>query len=162
MSSENDVLSISKLAQMFGLDRATMAKRLQGLEPVSESNAGKLFRLGDVVRKLTEQRPAETEDAKNRKTQADAELAELKLAERRGEVVPISIVRDELHTIIKGIYQRCVVTFPQSVADKIVGLSAGEAQKILRDEIAIIFDELRSSHQAYIGCDLFSDTDSQP
>jgi len=69
---QSKLWSISGLATELGMDRRTLAKRLESLAPAEEKKTGKriqkLWRMSDVVEHLRSPRPQQAElDAENKK-----------------------------------------------------------------------------------------------
>ncbi len=86
--------SVNRLAMELQVDRRTATKRLANVTPVEEGPDGPLYALADAARAIFGA-PAvsEVEDLKRRLLQAQAERAEIDLAERRREVVAVEAVR---------------------------------------------------------------------
>lgn len=84
--------SISALAVELGRDRRTVAAAVGTLTPMAREGKSDLYRLTDVLPLLLgEGKPTDFDDAKARKMAAEAELAEIELATKRGELVPVSV-----------------------------------------------------------------------
>lgn len=85
--------SISALAVELGRDRRTIAAACAQVEPCGSDRRGKLYRLAEVIAVLNPAaKPADADEARARKLAAEAELAEMERDERRGQLVPISVV----------------------------------------------------------------------
>jgi transcriptional regulator with XRE-family HTH domain len=147
--------SISALARMAGVDRRTLAARLEGVTPLESGPKGKLYRLSDVVQCFITQ-PLQGEDdpalaeARGRKLEAEAGLAELKLKRERGEVVSQADVRSDLADFLRGFHTRFAVTLPQQLGPRLQGKTAKEAEEILRAEVEREFAEVRAEHVRYL------------
>lgn len=88
------LLSVNQLSESLGLDRATITKRLNAARVEFEPGPrrAKLYRLSDAVRAclvdfLGADQPGSYEEAKTREMKARAQLQELDLALKRGQVV---------------------------------------------------------------------------
>lgn len=88
------MLSVNRLSQVLGLDRATVQKRLDARGAPFEPGpkGAKLYRLPDAIRAcladfIGADEPSSYEDARTREMKARAQLQELELALRRGEVL---------------------------------------------------------------------------
>src|ERR1044071_1747783 len=80
--------SVSELARLMGVDRRTLAARLEEVEPLSSAAREKRYRLSDAVQgfitqPLQGQEAAGLAEAKGRKLEAEASMAELKLQRER-------------------------------------------------------------------------------
>lgn len=85
--------SISAIAVELGRDRRTIAAACAQVEPCGSDRRGKLYRLADVVAAMMPSgKPADLDEARARKTAAEAELAEIAVAKARREVVEIALV----------------------------------------------------------------------
>ncbi len=147
--------SISALARMAGVDRRTLAARLEGVTPPESGPKGKLYRLSDVVQSfiaqpLQAEEAEEFQQARGRKLEAEAGLAELKLQKQRGEMVPSDDVRADLVEVIRSLYTRLAVTLPQQLAPRLQAKTAKQAEEILRVEVERVFAELRAEHVQYL------------
>jgi DNA-binding transcriptional regulator YhcF (GntR family) len=146
---EQKTASISELARIFNLDRATVSKRLKDIEPASQVGykGAKEYTISEVTHLLqsSAQSSYGEEQAKVRRAMADAEKAEINVAKLRGELVSVSEMKDAVHTLVKSLFQRCVVVSPRALARKIIGKSdPGEVEIILRAHYSEIFEELRA------------------
>lgn len=88
-------LSVSQLQASFGMDRATIQKRLDaaGADHRDGPRGAKLYRLHDAIRAclvdfLGSNEPGTYEEAKTREMKARAQIQELDLAVRRGQLLP--------------------------------------------------------------------------
>ena len=87
--------SISALAVEFDLDRRAVAAALRNVPPAGEKNGHPSWRLMDALAILRPGSPGsvpDLEEARARKTAAEAELAEIAVAKARGQLVEISLV----------------------------------------------------------------------
>ncbi|MET0650195.1 MAG: DUF1441 family protein [Pyrinomonadaceae bacterium] len=147
--------SISALARMAGVDRRTLASRLAGVTPLESGPKGKLYRLSDVVQNFITQ-PLQGEDdpaleeARRRKLEAEAGLAELKLQKERGEVVQSADVREDLVEVIRSLHTRLAVTMPQQLGPRLQAKTAQQATALLSAEVGRVFAELRAEHVQYL------------
>lgn len=148
--------SISALARMAGVDRRTLASRLEGVTPLESGPKGKLYRLSDVVQNFITQ-PLQGEDdpalsaARGRKLEAEAGLAELKLKRECGEVVSVADLRSDYHEMIREFHTRFTVTVPQRLGPRLrVAKTAREAEEMLRVEMEREFQEYRTEMAQYL------------
>lgn len=88
-------LPVSQLAESFGLDRATVTKRLNEVDAAFEPgpHGAKLYLVTDAIRAcirdfLGADQPGTYEEARARDMKARAQLTELDLAVRRAQLLP--------------------------------------------------------------------------
>lgn len=145
--------SISTLARMAGVDRRTLAARLEGITPVESGPKGKLYRLADVVQgfisqPLQAQEAEEFGGARGRKLEAEAGLAELKLQKERGELVDYREALEDFMGVFRHFYILFTVTMPQQLGPRLQAKTAGQAEQILREEMGREFQEFRRERVA--------------
>lgn len=90
--------SVNALAQLTGIDRRTIAKRLDGVKPARVANKAKYFAATDVL-PLLKSMPAEVSEkraAEVRKLKGQCERIELETEIRRGNFVRLETVKREL------------------------------------------------------------------
>lgn len=117
------LVSASELADLFGVHRHTVAEWVKrGLKAAREADADKGitwgFRMPDVLRFLQPPDHGEIIDeraAKGRKALAEAISAEMDLAERAAELLPVSIYRQEYANEIAMLRQRFLDAAPSFV-----------------------------------------------
>lgn len=149
--------SISALARMAGVDRRTLASRLEGVTPLESGPKGKLFRLSDVVRNfITRPLQGEADDPallalRARKLEAEAGLAELKLQRERGELLDRREVLADVLTQYGELRRRLTMALPQLLGARLAAArTAAQAEEILRAELEREFQELRAEHAQYL------------
>jgi DNA-binding transcriptional MocR family regulator len=152
MSAPGDQLySISQLAALSGLDRATVTKRLAEIAPTDGAKGAKTYALADALPALIAGESAEFDAAKLRKMQAEAGLRELDLQRERGEVVSTKDVGDYALRLFKGMHNRVAVQFPRSIAAQLYKAeSAPHITETLQRELGRIFNELRGDHTRFL------------
>lgn len=94
MAMRSGLWSISAIATEFGMDRRTVAKRLDGIEPAGEKSGHSAWRLSDVVSALTGKSREQQEEVdevrdKARLMRAKADIAEFEARRLGGELVPV-------------------------------------------------------------------------
>lgn len=150
-TSEETLYSISKLAEHFVLDRATVRRRLKDVQPVRATAREKLYRLAEAEEAINTEDEAGYEAARTRKVAAEAARLELKLAQERGELLPTADVREYALKLFKAMQNRVGVRFPREVAPALYKAeSEAQITEILQREIARIFNELRSDHTSLL------------
>ncbi len=144
--------SVSALARMMGIDRRTLAARLEEATPLHSSAREKLYRLSDamqgfIAQPLQGQEVAALAESKGRKLAAEAELLELRLGRERGELVPYAEVRDQLHRIFRDFHVRLAKRMPRELAQQLYRAeSAAHVTDILQREMDRMFNEFRADH----------------
>lgn len=153
------LFSISSLAELFETDRATVRKYLKGVAPAVSLPKLKQYRLtdknedGKTVKELLEQvEDPKLAEAKTRSAIADAELRELKVLERKKDLVNYAEVRSELQRVIHHLYQRLAVQQPRDLGPKLRKCkTAGEITAKLRAATAKEFNDLRDNYKRIFG-----------
>lgn len=153
MSEEKDekLLNISDLEFRFDLNRNTIREKLRkaGIKPVDGHGRDKRYRLAEVEPYL-DNSDSDMDELKKRKLAAEAEERELKVQERKGELVPIAEVKNELQKIFTKMHREIAVTMPKRVASKLK--KAKDAQTVtavLTKEVSEIFERLRTDHKEF-------------
>lgn len=96
--------------------------------------------VADAVERV---KPADFEEARARKEAANAELAELDLAERRGQLVTREGARKAMASLCERVRAR-LVTLPPKVAPLVVGCdTVPQAQRELERAVEEVLAELR-------------------
>jgi hypothetical protein len=143
--------SISALARMAGVDRRTLASRLEGVTPLESGPKGKLYRLPDVVRNFITQ-PLQADDdptlsgLRTRKLAAETGLAELRLQKERGEVVDYREAVTGYAGLVRAFHTELAVVMPQRLAPRLRAKTARQAEEVLREEVGRVFQEFRDEH----------------
>lgn len=139
--------SISELAELTTLDRATVRKRLKDIEPQGGVKNAKTYSLEAALPALIAGASAEMDEAKLRKTKAEAALREHELAVERGEYLPVREVRDYALRLFKGLHTRLAVQYPREGAPQLArAASADEIAGVLHRDLERVFNDVRSDH----------------
>ncbi len=150
-AKKQEMYSISQLAKLSGLDRATVTKRLAEVESQDGPKNAKLYALAAALPALISGESTEMEEAKLRRAQAEAELKTLDLERERGEVAPVKDVREYALKLVKGLHGRLAVQFPREIAQQLYKAeSPAQITEILRRELGRIFNDLRTNHQRFL------------
>jgi phage terminase Nu1 subunit (DNA packaging protein) len=152
MSDANEQLfSISQLAELTMLDRATVRKYLDGVPHQGGAKNAKTYTLKAALPALVTGRNAEMDEAKLKKAQADATLRELELKREQGEVVELKEVRNYAQALFKGVQQRTAVQMARDVAPQLYKAdSPAQITEILQRELGRIFNDLRTDHPSFL------------
>ena len=99
--------TVSALAVELGVDRRTLAKHLAAVEPADVRGRSKRWRMRDVFAALkqswSEPKPSAYMDERTRHEVAKRELAELKLRERRSELLPLADAEHAVALLLSGV-----------------------------------------------------------
>jgi hypothetical protein len=145
---QKELLSISKLAARFELDRATVRKWLAaaGVAPRRETKREKLYAVAEVEPFLSNVGDP-LDAARLRKLEQESDLLEIRLARERGEVVSAQEVGDEIQEVFKRLYQRLAVRYPREIAQQLYKAeSPGQITDIMRHDMGRIFNEIREDY----------------
>lgn len=148
--------SMSELARMMGVDRRTLASRLEGGAPLKSAAREKRYRLSDAVQgfiaqPLQGQEAAGLSEARGRKLGAEAELAELKLGRESGELVKARNVATRVINIFRAWRLRLAVQLPREISQQLYRAESAEhVADILRREVDRMLNEFRADHLGFI------------
>jgi len=148
------VANISELNRLTGIDRTTLAKRLNHLTPATTNGkkGAKEYFLDEVLAVIVGALKAKYGDdnPKIRRELAEAEKSEIKCKQLRDELVPIEAVRSSAASLVGALRKRCMEAVP-IVAKKIAGETEREEVEIeIRTQYASIFEELRSHPDRFL------------
>jgi nitrogen-specific signal transduction histidine kinase len=142
--SEGRLYSISELAELTTLARATVKKRLDGIEPQGGAKNAKTYSLKTALPALIAGASAEMDEAKLRKTQAEASLRELELSVESGEYVPVKEVESQRVKECQWLVNRLQARMPREVAPQLFKAeSQAHLAEMLQHEIGRALNEWR-------------------
>jgi len=147
MGMTKNLWTVSSLAVEFGLDRRTVALRLNSIEPVQIKGRVKKYDLQDAAKAIigqvsTSDGVVSYDEARARKMAAEAELSEIELQKERSEVLSIDVI-NTINNEVFGNFRAKLLTMPAKVAPDVFASSdVKEAKTILRKSINNILDEL--------------------
>jgi hypothetical protein len=142
--------SIFSLHNLTGLDRTTVADRLEGIPAHDGPKNSKLYSLADALPALVAGRDVTMDAAKLRKIAAEASHKELKLKEASGEIVAKLEVRNQLQDLWSRLHRRTVISFSREIAGELLKCkTSGQLTKALQAGLEKIFHELRTDHTAF-------------
>lgn len=151
MSTPPALYSISQLATLSGLDRATVTKRLADVPFQGGAKNAKTYSLEAALPALISGESTEMDEAKLRKMQAEAGMRELDLERERGEVVSTAEVSDYTLRLFKGVQNRIGLRFPREISQQLYKAeSAAQITEILQRELGRIFNDLRDDHKRFL------------
>lgn len=150
-----DLLSISEIARRCGINRATAAARLDdlGYEPDESSTPkNKLFVFDDEMLFAIKAAKDSLSAAKIRDIRASSQLKELKLAEARGELVPMHEATEMVQKVVSSIYQEFTIRQPKRIAPKLAkAKNVTAVKKVLKTDTDRIMKTLRENFERFIG-----------
>lgn len=149
-----ELLSISEIARRCGINRATASARLDdlGYEPHETSTPkNQLFEFDDEMLFSIKAAKDSLSAAKIRDTRAAAQIKELKLAEARGELVPMAEVVELVQTIVGKIYQELTGAQGKRIDSKLAkARTVIEVKKIRNGDNQRILKMLRANFEEFV------------
>lgn len=137
--------TINALSGALGMDRRTLGDRFRDIEPSRVEGKAKLFSLLQILTALAadflpENSDVDLNEARRRRELALAQLAELDLQERRGEVIGASEVESTWATVITNVRSR-LLSLPTKAAPMLQGVTGlAETNEVLR---GLVYEALR-------------------
>lgn len=139
--------SISELSELTTLDRATVRKRLKEVEAQGGAKNAKTYSLEVALPALIAGASAEMDEAKLRKTKAEADQREHDLSVARGEYVSVREMRDHALRFFKGLHTKLAGEYPREAAPRLAKAgSADEIEGALRRDLERVFNDVRDDH----------------
>ena len=144
MAMSQKYWSISALAVEFGIDRRTVAQRLNSVEPVPTKSKVKKYKLQEAAKAIIGQVNIgdgilSYDEARARKMSAEAELSEIELQKERGDVLSIDVI-NAINNEIFGNFRAKLLALPaKSAPDIFASTNVTEAKSLLRKNINDIF-----------------------
>jgi hypothetical protein len=149
-----ELLSISEIARRCGIHRQTCESRLDdlGYEPDESSTAKlKLFPFDNEMLFAIKAAKDSLSAAKIREVRASSQLKELKLAEARGELVPIHEAIEIVQKIVGSIYQEFTIRQPKRIAPRLAkAKNVTAVKKVLKADTDRIMKGLRENFERFI------------
>jgi hypothetical protein len=146
--------SVSALHRKTGLSRATIVERLEAakVKPKIEKPTAKLYDLEAATSVLTtgdNGRGAVSglNEARRKKTIAEAARITLKLQRERGDLVAMHEIREHLFQFVKAMYVRIAKRYPRENARRLRKCrSEADLAHTIEVDLALIFDELKRDY----------------
>jgi len=152
--NEPELISLSEIARRLKLDKATVRSRLEdlGYEPDESSTEKlKLFPFDEEMAFAVKAAKDSLTTAKIRDTRATYQLKELKLAEARGELVPMHEAIELVQKIVGTLYQEQVIRQPKRIGAKLAkAKNVTAVKKILKTDCDKIMKQLRDNFEEFI------------
>jgi transposase-like protein len=145
--------NLTQLASDFGLDKATVKKRLQehGIEPVETRAKETIYEVSPRLAAVLSKVSSPIDEAKLREATANAEIKEIKLAELRGEMVEVNLAIDRMHAVLGKLYKDLSVHMPKHLAARLArAKTVPEVNKLLKLEIGRIFARLKQNDAEFV------------
>ena len=145
-----DGWSVNRLSIELRLDRRTVTKRLQGVEPLSDGPKGPLYALAEAVRALFGQGVRQVEDLNRQILRNKLEASEIDLASKRGELLPRKEV-ERAATNTARQEREAWLTWPARTAPILAGEFEVDQAKLtaaLEREVRVHMEELTDEPQA--------------
>lgn len=147
----SDLYSLRQLASMLKVDRHRLAEQVRTVESYAGPNRSRLYSLAAVEEALAAAADPELAEARRRKLQAEAELAELKLGREKGELCEARDVQTLILNIFRAWRQRLAVTMPREVSLQLHRAeSADHVAEVLRVEVTRMLNEFSQDHLRFI------------
>lgn len=148
----------SELSRVTGFDRATIIKKLKNLPfTIGKKNAKEYDRKSALAILMSDDLFTPNSNgaagAKERREIAEADRAELRVAQIKGELVSADAMRTAAAELVKTLYQRIVRVEPAIIASKCVGRSAIEIETTIRENLAVVFNQLKLDLGSFISVD---------
>jgi len=149
-------LSISEIAKRCGIHRQTCTSRLDdlGYEPDVERSTAKnqVFFFDDEMEFAIKAAKDSMSAVNIRDKRASAQLKEMKLAEARGELVPMHEAIELVQKIVGTLYQEQVIRQPKRIGAKLAkAKNVTAVKKILKTDCDKIMKQLRDNFEEFIG-----------
>jgi len=143
--------SISALHRRTGLSRATIAERLDRakVKPAINKPREKLYdeELATAALMGGNGRESGLNEARRKKTIAEAARITLKLQRERGDLVPLNEIRDQLFQFIKAMHTRIARRYPRENARRLRKCrSEADLAHTLEVDLGLIFEELKRDY----------------
>jgi phage terminase Nu1 subunit (DNA packaging protein) len=144
MASREPYVPLADLAALFDVDQKTLKRWLASGMPhrmreqrieVQASKCVQWRRVEDKREQRASESPGEAKE-RTRKLSADADLAELRLAERRGELVPVAEVEAEMSRLCQAVRAR-ILGARGRWAPRVIGLAGMREATQALDALAL-------------------------
>lgn len=146
MACQAQVWSVNALATEFKIDRRTVAKRIEGIPHVKETGRAKFWLIADVaVALLVHDRPSGgLQELEEKKLAAEADIAEMKAAQMRAELVLVSEVGVQIDRAVAAVRARAQ-GWPSKYAPIVRPDDPAKARAILDAAVSELLEEFRTS-----------------
>lgn len=152
MKQETESLNISELAEKYKLDRRMVVARLKkaGIEPVFKKASGTIYDVSPELDEVLSQTDEDLDELKKEKLRAEVELKQIQAAEKRGEFVAASEVRETVSKIFSGLFRE-FQRKNKKIASKLAkAKETSKVSEILQTEDSKIFERLRTNYTEFL------------
>lgn len=153
MKQETESLNISELAERYNLDRRMVVKRLKAakIKPVFANTTEKIFDITPELDELLSETDEDLDALKKEKLKAEVELKQIQAAEKRGEFVAASEVREVMSKIFSGLHREFQRKNKKIASRLAKAKETAKVSEILQTEDAKIFEKLRTNYTEFLG-----------
>jgi hypothetical protein len=153
---QGEWLSIAAIAKKCGIHRQTCTSRLEdlGYEPDEERSSAKnqVYWFDSEMEFAIKAAKDSLAAAKIRQIRADAQLKELKLAEARGELVPMHEAVELVQAIVSTLNQEYTVRQPKRIGNQLAKTkNIAQVRLLLKKDSDKIMQALRANFEKFIG-----------
>ncbi|MEP6743832.1 MAG: hypothetical protein ABJB61_15150 [bacterium] len=153
------LFSQSEFSRLTGLDRATVADRLDTVASHPGPKNSKLYALADALPALIAGRDVSLDEAKRKLASTKAEREELELFREKKKVVDYIEARTEFQEIFKAVHRRCSIQFWREHSAKLVKCKTASTHAKLGQQLQDqIWNALRSNYKTLTGSDKSSNS----
>jgi hypothetical protein len=149
-----ELISLAEVARRCGIHVQTCKARLEdlGYEPDPTSTAKlKLFPFDDEMMFAVKAAKGSLTAAKIHGTRLDNEIKGIKLAEARGELVPMHEAIEMVQDIVAKLYQEFTVRQPKRIAPRLAkAKNVTAVKKVLKTDTDRIMKNLRENFERFI------------
>ena len=148
MTTQNDRYTATRLSAELGIDNRKMRDILTAVNPVEVKGQRKYYILRDVLPHVAKHVGApnviDINEARARKTEAEAEMAELELLEKKGDLLPMQQVVDTWLDMVAACRTK-MLSMPAKLAPVVaVEEAPAVCKQIIEEQIIEALDEIAS------------------
>jgi hypothetical protein len=153
-------LNQSELALKYKISRNSVIEKLDqaGIHPIQKGGkGGTRYEITPELEEALELDYIKSDrkrEAQERKLEAEAELKELDIAERRGEIVAVNLVELAAVTLFRTMYLRLIAYCDDSALDISRMKTRGEVAAYQKEKIGVLLQELRTNPNNFLTANL--------
>jgi len=146
MTTQNDRYTATRLSAELGIDNRKMRDILTAVNPVEVKGQRKYYILRDVLPHIAKHvgstNVLDINEARARKTEAEAEMAELELLQRKGDLIPMQQVVDTWLELIASCRSK-MLSMPAKLAPVVaVEDNPAVCKQIVEEQMMEALDEI--------------------
>jgi phage terminase Nu1 subunit (DNA packaging protein) len=134
MTEPTDTFTVSKLAELLEIDRRVLRRMLEPIEPVHNDGRSKFYELRQVIKSI---RGPSAQAEKARLDSLRADVVELDLAAKKGELIPVETVLE----IITPMYANCRTRLLAIPVKAAIEVAAMEDKNEIQDKLEAFIHE---------------------